>query len=293
MSEQFNIKEFIDTIESKEFRKEKGGYRAQFFQVKSSKLAAWHINRSFRQRKEREDLCEALHDTRIAKGIIKVVNEGQETGYGFPLEFVVVLKDVIDTQRRKVGDDEILQSYEICINKILKKEIKELSKIVDIPKELAYELLVALPTSSMVSRKNIIGIYVNRINRKLYIAEQKGYEGIDRLKTIRQIYKYLFGGTEHMGEIAISILLERRSENDKSTTNVFSLLTVFALDTLEKLDKEELRECLTRYAERRKNEREGERRIRLSSGISPADYPRITKAIKKISKKNEELKDMF
>ncbi len=292
MTEKFDIREFIDTIESKEFRKEKGGYRAQFFSVKSPKVAAWHINRSFRDRKSREDLCEALHDVRLAKSIIKVVNEGQESGYGFPLEFVVVLKDVIDTQRRKVGDDEILQSYELCIQKILKKEIKELSKLVDIPKELAYELLVVLPTSSMINRKNIIGIYVNRINRKLYIAEQKGVSGVDRLKTVRQLYKYLFGGSDDMGEIAISILLERRSGNESATTSVFSLLTVFALDTLEKLDKEELREYILRYGERRSNEREGERRIRLSA-ISAEDYPKITKAIKKVIKKNPELKDLY
>lgn len=293
MEDRFDIREFIDTIESKEFRKERGGYRAQYFAVKSTGLASWHINRSFRDRKSREDLCEALHDKRIAKSIIKVVNEGQESGYGFPLEFVVVLKDVVDTQRRKVGDDEILQSYELCIQKILKKEIKDLSKLVDISKELAYELLVVVPTSSMINRKNIIGIYVNRINRKLYIAEEKGIDTIDRLKTLRQLYKYLFGGEEDMGEIAISILLERRHNNQTISTNVFSLLTVFALDTLEKLDKEELRDHILRYGERRKNEKEGERRIRLSTSISPADYPKITKAIKKVSKKNPELKDLF
>lgn len=293
MTGHFNIKEFLDTIESKEFRKEKGGYRAKFFSVEAPQLAAWHINKSFRDRASREALCEALHDVRMAKSIIKVVNEGQDTEYGFPLEFAVVLKDVVDTQRRKVEDDEILQSYEVCIEKILKKEIKELSKLVDIPKELAYELLVVVPTSSMINRKNIVGIYVNRINRKLYLADKKGFEGLTRLKTIRQIYKYLFGGSENMGEIAISILLERPTGNNLTSTGVYSLLTVFALDTLEKLPKEELREYIERYGERRKNEREGERRIRLASGISPADYPKITKMIKKVTKKNPDLKELY
>lgn len=292
MAVEFNIKEFIETIESKDFRKEKGGYRAQFLAVKSEELTQWHIHRSFRQRKEREELCEALHDERIAKSIIKVVNEGQDHEVGFPVEFVVVLKDVVDTQRRTVGDDEILQSYEICIGKILKKEIKELCKVTGITSELAYELLVVAPNPKVVARKNIIGIYVNKLNRKLYVAEEKNVEVIDRQKTIRQIYSYLFGGEDNMGEVAISILLERRMGREVAAVGVYSILTVFALDTLEKLDKEELRDYVKRYAERRKNEREGDRRIRFSA-ISSEDYPKLTKAIKKVSKKNPDLKDFL
>lgn len=286
--EKFNIKDFIDQLESKDFRKSSTVERAEIIWSESRRVAMWHINNSFRERKLREELCDVLHDKKILKSIARVIKESNGDDTGFPAIFAVVLRDVIDTQRRKLGSDELLDAYEILIYKILKRESDELSKATGISKELSYELLTVLPSPEIINRKQIIGIYVGRINRKLYIAEDHQFDQIKRIKTIRQIYKYLFGNLEDVGEISLSILLERRPSNDNAKTNVYSLLTVFALDSLENTDKTELRELIQRYGERRKREREGQRRIILSE-IEKDDYPRITKAVNKVIKKQPEL----
>lgn len=289
--EQFNVKTFIDEIDDKEFRSLPTTERAEYIWSESRRLGMWHVTQSFRERKLREDLLDVMDDPKVLKAV-KLVSKDQDSDYGFPAVFAVVLRDLVDTQRRKHGNDEILDEYEKIIHIILKQEIKSLSKVSGISKELAYELLTVLPIPEIVNRKQIVGIYVGRINRKLYIAEDKKFDTIDRIKTIRQIYKYLFGNLDMIDEIALSILLERRPTNDNAKTNIYSLLTTFALDTLEKMEKKEIRDVVKRYAERRKREREGSRRVVLSE-IDKEDYPKIAKAVKKVIKNEKELAEFI
>lgn len=290
MVTNFNIKSFIDTIDGREFKKQDPGYRARFWSVRSKDLSTWYILQAHRDRKNRDILFDVMHDVNIAKDIIKVVNEGQDNGNGFPLEFVAVLTNLIDVQTRKLERDEILESYEKCVAKIIKPFAKELRKETGITKELAFELLGVLPTPSIINKYNI-SVYTYRINRKLYTFEFGEDVPPLRLKQVRKIYQYLFGEEFSESKVALTILLENRSD-DFPTLDVYSLLTVYALDTLEALPKDKLRESIKEYGERRSKERDMERRIRLDA-ISKSDYPRITKAIKKVSKQNDGIADKF
>lgn len=290
----FDVKELIDILESKDFRRMDAEERASIIFSESGNLTDWYIHRSFRERATREQLCEALHDKKVAKAIKQIVDESSDSeDTGFYTSFALVLRDVIETQSRRYNEkDKVLEKLEACAYRILKPEIKELTKAADISKELAYELLCVVPTPNIVSRKNIIGIYVSKLNRKLYLAETAGTDKIEKVKTLRQIFKYLFGGSEEFTEIAISILLERRPSNDIAKLNVYSLLTAFALSTLESSEKEELMEAITRYGTRRSKEREGQRRIILSE-LDAEEYPRILKAVKKVGKRNSDLKEFL
>lgn len=292
----FNIREFINTIESKEFLRRDAGYKAQYFATRSEELSNWHIYVSHRDRKTREMLCEALHDTEIAEIIIKVVNEGQDYDVGFDKKFVVVLRDVINTQKRIYGDkdDKILNSYENVIAKIIKKDFKTLAKVTGISRELAYELMNIVPTPNMIT-PTTLGLFVYRINRKLYEAEEHG-EAIEKIKTVRKIYNAIFIEEYDENEtkvkpitpedVALAILLERRNPDEVISKRVYSLLTVFALDTIESCSKKEVKELMKRYAEQRIKEKPGDRRINIGASSS-RDYPKITKAIRKLRDKEK------
>lgn len=292
----FNIKHFISTIESKEFSRKDAGYKAQFFATKSEALANWHIYVSHRDRRTRELLCEALHDTEIAESIIKVANEGQDHGVGFDKKFVVVLRDVIDTQSRIYNekDDKILESYEQVISKIIKKDLKVLTKTVGIDRELGYELLNVIPTPYMVT-PSTVKLFVHRVNRKIYEAEDHGYQ-IEKLKTVRKLYSALFFRPDAdeeskipsptLEDISLAILLERRNPEEVITKRIYSLLTVFALDTIENNPKKVVKALLEKYAETRSIEKPGERRINIGASSS-VDYPKIKKAINKLKKKEK------
>lgn len=290
----FDVNNFIDLLESKDFGRMDAEERAELIFAESNNVTNWYIHRSFRERATREQLCEALHDKKVAKAINKIIKEAGDTeDSGFYPSFALVLRDVIETQTRKYNDkDSVLEKLEAAAYQILKPEIKELTKAADISKELAYELLCVVPTPSIVNRRNIIGIYVSKLNRKLYLAETAGTDKLVKVKTLRQIFKFLFGGSDEFNEIAISILLERRPSNDISKLNIYSLLTAFALSTLESSDKEALHEAIVRYGTRRSKEREGQRRIVLSE-LDDEEYPRVKKTLKKVRKAESELREFL
>lgn len=296
----FNIKSFIATIESKDFSRKDDGYKAQFFAVKSDMLAKWHIYMAHRDRRMRETLCEALHDTKIAEIIVKVVNEGQESGHGFDKKFAYVLRDVVETQRRiyRDKDDKILACYEEVIAKILRKDIKHMVKYAGIDKELAYELLSIVPTPDMIT-PTTLRVFVHKVCRRLYEGSEHGFD-IKRIKTARKVLSFLFINEVEdeettdtplitMNDIALAVLLERRNPEEAVTKRVYSLLTVFALDEIESNGKKTVKQLMIDYAGIRAKEKEGHRRIDIAASSS-ADYPKIMKVVNKLKKKEKYVK---
>lgn len=108
---------------------------------------------------------------------------------------------------------------------------------------------------------------------------------------IRKLFIRLYG-KEDMAKVATYILLEKkydRQANHGVDYNLYNLITTIALDELERLPKAEIRRALQEYCNQRRRtefEKDMPRRVSFSS-INKDDYPKINKAVKKLSKKGE------
>jgi hypothetical protein len=181
--------------------------------------------------------------------------------------------------------------YDDAINKILKKRIKKVSKKLDLEKDIVKELLVIVPDKEAISDERFVGIYSQKITRKLYALAKDIDLGLDETKQVKKLFKELFD--ENLIEaIAANILLERKENiknfNDKQTA-VWNLMTSFALETIEALKKKDIRELLEYYIGRRQKDaekgRDFARRVQLSQ-VSE-DYEKILSVVEDMSEKEK------
>jgi hypothetical protein len=111
---------------------------------------------------------------------------------------------------------------------------------------------------------------------------------------IRKLFIRLYSKAE-LPKLAIYILLEKvydKQRNGWIDRDLHSIITNLALNEIEKCSKDEILELMKLYCnERRRTEIDIpiRRRITMSS-INKDDYPKINRAIKKLSKKNEMYK---
>jgi len=108
---------------------------------------------------------------------------------------------------------------------------------------------------------------------------------------IRKLFIKLYGKHD-LGRVAIHILLERGYDKQKNSwinRELYDMITNLALNELERLPQKEIKSLLALYCnERRKSEFEQFTRRRVNfSMIDSDDYEKITKAVKKLAKKND------
>jgi hypothetical protein len=107
------------------------------------------------------------------------------------------------------------------------------------------------------------------------------------LKLLKRMYS-----KKELPTVGLYLLLDKRNQVPSwIDKELYSLLTNIALDEIEALSKDEVKDILQKYCSARRREESDkviERRIRFSS-ISKDDYPKITKMCKKLAKKNGAL----
>lgn len=190
--------------------------------------------------------------------------------------------------------EEIIEAYTNLISKLLKTRIKEVNKKLNLDNDLIADMLLIVPEKSYIKNHKIVGIYSQKMLRKLYILSQDKDIGINDIKTIKKLFKRLIG--ENLYDlIAVNILLEKKeflkNFNEKQQA-IWNLMTNFALDTIESQDKKHIGELIEYYVSRRKrdakNDRDSARRISLSS-IDAEQYPKTAKVISKLVKSNSDI----
>ena len=211
--------------------------------------------------------------------------------------FVVVLSGytsyMMNQPEENRVDESILDDYRSIITKLLKKDVKRLTKKYNISEVAAYNILVEAPNTTYCDDPKYIIPYANRIYKKMYGFIKEDEDNTVDAKTLRKVVKDVYG-KEYIEYFALAALLERKDAfkhlNDEQK-NVWSMITSFALDYIEKQSKEDIRRIISNYAKRRESDAKRDngtvvaRRIDFSS-INTEDYPKITNVVEKLKKKN-------
>jgi hypothetical protein len=197
-----------------------------------------------------------------------------------------------DENAQPFMSDEMKETYKKLIGKILGKRVDKLSKKLGLSNDYISELLVVVPDPDVVGDAKYLGNYVFRILRKMYALAKEGDTPISDTKTIRKLFKGIFG-EDMLNYVAVNVLLERKdniSRFNNQQIELWNLVTEFALDQIESNDKEEVRNLITYFVERREKDadkgRDFARRIPLTS-IADDVYTKIAKAVSKVSEKEK------
>lgn len=287
------IKGFLAEWKPKEVSKMSKGDRTYLLYNHINGLTEDFIKRGHQDRDSINKLFERMADKKFAKSLAKIAKTQKETPV--PVGMAAVISAFLERKHKEV-DEEIVEIYTSIIDKILKKRVKKLSDKLDLSPELLKDLLVVVPEKNLISSKNFVGVYVQKMLRKLYILS-KGDDDLklDSTKTIRKLFKEIFD-EDLIEMIAINILLEKkeiiRNFSDKQL-EMWNVLTTFALDVLEDNKKSAIEEKLEYYIKRRskdfENNRDSARRIQLSQMADDA-YPKISKIVDKLSDKDRNKK---
>jgi len=245
----------------------------------------------FRKGHKDRETVDRLFDKMESKKFFKCLKALFEEGAldeGVP----VIITNFIERRGDKEGGDEykeLIEKYIKLVNKLVKDKVKELVKETGIDKDVAKEVIVVVPGEDYINDK-FVGIYVNRVCKKLYALAKDNTVELSS-KQLKKMFKYLFK-EELIYDAAVQVLLEKREvmkNFNESQLGVWNTLTEFALKTLNKLDKQELKAKILRYCERRNNdENDVARRIVLSQ-IDPDEYPTLSKVVGKLKEKEEDL----
>lgn len=190
--------------------------------------------------------------------------------------------------------EEIIDAYTNLISKLLKTRIKEVNKKLNLDDDLIADMLLIVPEKSYIKNDKIVGIYSQKMLRKLYILSQDKDIGINDIKTVKKLFKRLIG--ENLYDlIAVNILLEKKeflkNLNERQQA-IWNLMTNFAMTIIESQDKKHIGELIEYYVNRRKrdakNDRDAARRISLTS-VDAEQYPKTAKVISKLVKSNSDI----
>lgn len=272
--------------------------RENIFLDDVEQITNWYIKRAFM--KGENQLLREFFELMNTKKFFKMFKEVAVNYPDYCIEFCTVVGDFLENTKKLPEnyqpDEELKEKYIGVLEKLLKKKSKAIAKDTLLPIDLIINLLVVMPTERCISSEKYIGIQVGRVNRKIYntigALEDFDEEGKLSVKQFKVLYTSLFG-SDMLPGVALSILLERKDickNFNERQLKVYNIITEFALRTIEKCDKETVRDIVASYANRRmrdaKDGRDSARRVQLSE-ISE-DYVKIHKAIKKVVNLKED-----
>lgn len=255
-------------------------------------LIDFYIKKAHQQKSA--ELFNKLFERLEHKKMIKAIKSGVKDG-SISIGFVSVIAGLIEKLTRSEDAEEhaeVVAQYTEIATKLLKKRINKLSKSLELEPEVLLELLFVVPDKKYISDEKYIGIYSQKMLRKLYIYSANKDTGINDTTKIKKLFKKLLG-ENLLDVIAVNILLEKKEYiknlNERQTA-MWNLMTKFALETIEAQDKEHITELIEYYVRRRHNDfkkkRDAARRIQLTS-VNAEDYPRLAKRVSKMSKDEE------
>lgn len=232
------------------------------------------------------ELFDKMSNEKFVKALNKI-RKSEKDGVELNIALVVVIAGFIEKRHKDPNmPEELIEKYTTLINKMLKNRVKDVNKKLGLDESLIADLLVIVPERSFITNEKIVGVYSQKMLRKMYILSQDKDLGVNDVETVTKIFKKIIG-KNLLDLIAINVLLEKReflkNLNEKQQA-VWNLMTQFALETIESQDKKHITELVTEYVRRRKNdakrEKDGARRISLTT-VDAEQYPKLAKAISK------------
>lgn len=202
-------------------------------------------------------------------------DEAPELVY-FPIILFEIIGDILKFNKdHEAKPEECYASpdemYELCMV-LLKKRLKKAEKK-NIPENLAFDLLCVVPT------KDTIGQYGTFYRARLifdilykYAAEMAiPFDTIIDFLVDSADYKYILG-------YALQERKDKYKGYNENQKVLYNGITSWTMNTLEDMDKKEIREILENYIRARKRDeaagKDGVRRYYLTS-LPDSDYPKI------------------
>lgn len=283
-----------EIIKNMKLKKMKASELAAYIDEHQKDLIEFYVK--FGHRAKNADTINELYtrmlNPKFAKALKKILKS--EDSEGIEYGFVTIINGFIEKyHKHEELTEELMADYSVIIDKILKKRIKEVSKKVDIDKNIIKELLVIVPDVGCISNEKFTGIYSQRMLRKLYIISAEREIGITKTKEIKKLFKALFG-ENILDLIAINILLEKKEymkNFNEQQLAVWNLFTDFALEYINGEGKKHIGELVEYYCNRRRaddgKERDAARRISLTN-IDAEKYSDLSKVVSKFAKNGKE-----
>jgi len=294
LTEKKYRKHYADGYESKKEQK-KGYYEmllSELPEVIKLLVNYSHIDKVVELKGE---IYERLFDKKLVKKITKSVDKGDDIDNIEMLPIVIydVIKEATIQHRKDKEEDPDAKGYDLSdlinlSNMILRKKMKKLDKA-GVSKELAFDCLSVVPTNKVLER----GIYRMRQLMQVLYAHAKT-EDID----FAVIAKYVIT-SNHYPELITYLLLERKSDFvnlDEKQKEFFYKVSDWVFNTMEEMDKVEIREILLAYFKARKRDKgmskDSNRRFFLGT-LPENDFPNITKVIAKIKDSDSSIEEFL
>lgn len=295
-----NFKEIREFIDGLKMKKMKAGEIAEDIVYIQSNLVGFYIAHAHKV--ANADLVKELHEKMIhpkfPKALTKIMKAAKKESGFEPLDlgFAVIIAEFLEKNRNNENlTDEVKTEYADIINELLKKRSKKIAKKSDVNIDVVKELLVITPDVGYISNDRFVGIYSQKMLRKLYYFANKVDTGIKDIDQIKVLFEKIFdnGDDEEkslLDLIAVNILLEKKENlkayTDEAQIKMWNLMTDFALNTIENQKKKHIAELVEYYCKRReadaKKERDSARRINLNT-INAEQYPKFAKVVAKFS----------
>ena len=232
---------------------------------------------------------------KFAKALTKIIKSDE---LNLDPWFAVIISGFITychhlSEENKV-DEDIVDAYRVVITKLLKKDVKKVLKKYDVAEDEVYNMLIELPSVEHIDEPKFVIPFAQRIFRQIYAKAREEGTTFDS-KTLRKVVRDVYG-KEYVEYFSLAALLEKKDNikqfNEKQLS-AWSMVTDFALDYIEKQKKDDIKDIVLKYAERRKSDAKREkgvvtaRRLEFSS-INTEDYPKLRSVTDKLkdSKKN-------
>lgn len=286
-----------DFIKGLKFKKKDAGTIAGEIAYNQDALIDFYIKEAHRAKNAdlKNELFTKMKHPKFLKALTKMIKAGKDDpDKGLSIGFTVIIAGLIEKWTPETEEEkEIHAKYCEIVKKLLKKRVKEVNKKLDLNPQIIEELLLIAPTVDYMSNDKFVGIYSQKMLRKLYAIAAKQDIGLSDTKQVKTLFKNLFR-KDLLDLIAINILLEKKEYsknfNDQQTA-LWNLMTTFACEFIEKEDKGHIYELVKYYCRRRhndfKNNRDGARRINLGY-VEAEQYPKFAKVIEKFKKKEKE-----
>ena len=283
------MKEILNSIKPKKMSKEEIGDILFDYQ---NEIVDFYVKKAHHKKNENilNLLYEKMANKKFPKALKYIIKSDD---MDLDIGFVLIINGFIErSHRNEELDPEILDAYSDIMVKLLKDRVKEVEKKSGLDKDTCRELLFILPEKDYISAEKYVSIYSQRMLRKLYLLSKNGKCGLEDTKQVGKMFKSLFN-KNLIDVIAVNILLEKKEfikGFNEEQQRVWNLMTTFALEVIEKQDKDHVKELIEYYISRRaadqKRDRDAARRIQLTT-LDPESYPKISKVVAKLTKKNE------
>lgn len=284
-----SVKEFLKDWKTKKVKEMDKDDRTLLLYENIPSIVEFYIKKGHREQEEVNKLFDRMESKVFAKTLLRILKTADET----PVELgmATVITDFLEKRKQNL-DEEMIELYTKAVDKILKKRIKKLHKKLGLDKDLLKELLVVVADKDAISDDRFVGIYVQRMTRKLYVIARENELALNDTKSIKKLFKSLFN-EELLNSIAVNILLERKDMVRNFNENqlaIWNTLTNFALDTIEKNKKKEIKELIEYYVVRRAKDaqkgRDSARRIQFAQ-ISEEECPKIYTVYEQLAEKEK------